>query len=185
MPIARGLKGGRGCPRRALNLEKLSLIERASRRAIASTWRKSMKRLGLGIIVALGLTLPAFGQGVDPLIGVWKLNFEKSTFTIPLFKSLTLTITGEGQNRTLTAEGVTVNSQSFTVVYQHVYDGQPHPTTGTPDFDSSTYARIGNTINFIRFKNGAPSSGWPLHTYSWKNLYEYRSGYRPKRATVE
>ena len=25
------------------------------------------------------LTLPAFGQGVDPLIGTWKLNVAKST----------------------------------------------------------------------------------------------------------
>jgi hypothetical protein len=25
------------------------------------------------------LTLPAFGQSVDPLIGTWKLNLEKST----------------------------------------------------------------------------------------------------------
>jgi hypothetical protein len=35
-----------------------------------------MKQFCLGIIVAIGLTLPAFGQGVDPLIGTWKLNLE-------------------------------------------------------------------------------------------------------------
>jgi hypothetical protein len=29
------------------------------------------------------LTFPAFGQGVDPLIGTWKLNVEKSTSTAP------------------------------------------------------------------------------------------------------
>jgi hypothetical protein len=33
-------------------------------RDIAPAWRKIMKQLGLGIIVALGLTLPAFGQEV-------------------------------------------------------------------------------------------------------------------------
>jgi hypothetical protein len=38
-----------------------------------------MKQLGLGIIVAIGLTLPVFGQGVDPLIGTWKMNPAKST----------------------------------------------------------------------------------------------------------
>jgi hypothetical protein len=42
------------------------------------------------------VTLPAFGQGVDPLIGTWKLNFEKSVSS-PL-KSATLIIAGEGQN---------------------------------------------------------------------------------------
>jgi hypothetical protein len=37
-----------------------------------------MKQSCLGIIVAIGLTLAAFGQGVDPLIGSWKLNLENS-----------------------------------------------------------------------------------------------------------
>jgi hypothetical protein len=87
----------------------------------------------------------AFGQSVDPLIGTWKMNLEKSTSTLPPVKSATLAITGEGQSRTLTAEGVAANSQSFKFVYQHIYDGQPHPTTGNPEYDSSTYARIGNT----------------------------------------
>jgi hypothetical protein len=27
----------------------------------------------------LSLTLPAFSQGVDPVLGTWKLNLEKST----------------------------------------------------------------------------------------------------------
>jgi hypothetical protein len=45
-----------------------------------------MKRLCVGIIVAISLSLPAFGQGVDPLIGTWKLNLEKSTSTAPLPK---------------------------------------------------------------------------------------------------
>jgi hypothetical protein len=33
-------------------------------------------------------------------------------------------------------------------------DGMPHPTTGSPDFDSTSYTRIGNTINGVRFKQG-------------------------------
>jgi hypothetical protein len=39
-----------------------------------------MKHLCLATIVAIGLTLQAFGQGVDPLVGTWKLNLEKSTY---------------------------------------------------------------------------------------------------------
>jgi hypothetical protein len=30
----------------------------------------------------------------------------------------------------------------------------PHPTTGNPDYDATTYTRIGNTINGVRFKQG-------------------------------
>jgi hypothetical protein len=116
-----------------------------------------MKRLCLGIIVAIGLTLPAFGQGIDPLIGSWKLNLEKSTSEGtggPTFRNLTLTWSGEGQNLIDTAEGVTVQGQPFKVAFQHIYDGQPHQTTGSQDYDATTYTRIGNTINLVRFKQG-------------------------------
>jgi hypothetical protein len=119
--------------------------------------RKAMKQSCLSIIVASGLTLPAFGQGVDPLIGTWKLNVEKSmgsTGSVP--KSLTSTVAGEGQNLTNTGEGVDAQGQAFKVVFRHIYDGMPHPTTGNPDYNSTTYTRIGNTINAIRFKDGKP-----------------------------
>jgi hypothetical protein len=114
-----------------------------------------MKQFCLSIIVAIGLTLPAFGQGVDPLIGTWKLNLEKSTFIgAPAPKSTTLTWSGEGQNLIDTAEGLDAQGQAFKIVFRHIYDGQPHPTTGSPDWDSSAYTRIGNTINVVRFRQG-------------------------------
>ena len=111
-----------------------------------------MKQFCLGIIVAIGLTLPAFGQGVDPLIGTWKLNLEKSTGPVP--KSLTTTFVGEGQNFSNTVEGVDAQGQPFKIVNRHIYDGMPHPTTGSPDYDSTTYTRVGNTINAVRFRQG-------------------------------
>jgi hypothetical protein len=113
-----------------------------------------MKRLGLGIIVAIGLTLPAFGQGVDPLIGTWKLNHDKTTSNLPLAKSQINTYAVDGQNITLTVEGVDAQGQAYKLVFRHIYDGQPHPTTGSPNYDSSTFTRVGNTINAVRFRNG-------------------------------
>jgi hypothetical protein len=130
---------------------------RASRPRDCTYVEEIMKRLGLAIIVAIGLTLPAFGQGVDPLIGTWKLNLEKSTSTNPLQRSLTLTWTGEGQNLIDTSEGIDAQGQAFKVVYRHIYDGMPHPTTGNPDYDSTIYYRIGNTINGVRFRQGKTS----------------------------
>ena len=111
-----------------------------------------MKRLCLGVGVAISLSLPAFGQGVDPLVGSWKLNVEKSTGLVP--KSMTSTWVGEGQNFTNTSEGVDDQGQPFKIVFWHIYDGMPHPTTGSPDYDTSTYTRIGNTINAVRFRQG-------------------------------
>jgi hypothetical protein len=104
------------------------------------------------------LTLPAFWKGVDPLIGTWKLNFEKSTQVggIPL-KSATQTWSGEGQTFTNVAEGLSEQGQAFKVTFRHIYDGMPRPTPTTlnnPDYDASAYTRVGNTINAVRFKQG-------------------------------
>ena len=43
----------------------------------------------------------------------------------------------------------------MTNVFLHIYDGQPHPTTGNPLYDTSAYLRLGgNTIVLSRFKGG-------------------------------
>jgi hypothetical protein len=112
------------------------------------------------------MTLTAFGQQTpappigplvmpDPLIGTWKLNLEKSTFIGQTpSKSATYTFTGEGLNFTNTIEGVDAQGQPFKIELSHIYDGMPHPSTGTPLFDTSTYTRIGNTINAVRHRAG-------------------------------
>jgi hypothetical protein len=114
-----------------------------------------MKQSCLGVIAAIALALPAFGQGVDPLIGTWRMNVEKSTaVSAPQFQSLTQTYSGEGQNFIDTVEGVDAQGQSSKAVFRHIYDGMPHPTTGNPDYDSTAYTRVGNTINGVRFRQG-------------------------------
>ena len=90
------------------------------------------------------------------MIGTWKFNPEKSTSTGPLARSMTLTVARDGQNIVNTNNGVDAQGHAFKIVYQHIYDGMPHPTTGTPDHDSTSYTRIGNTLNAIRFKDGKP-----------------------------
>jgi hypothetical protein len=114
-----------------------------------------MKQLCLSIIVAIGLALPAFGQGVDPLVGTWKMNAEKSIAVgILPFQSLIQNYSGEGQNFIDTVDAVNDQGQVTRSVFRHIYDGVPHPTTGNPDYDSTTYTRIGNTINGVRFRQG-------------------------------
>jgi hypothetical protein len=113
-----------------------------------------MRRITLACALASILSVPAFGQGVDPLLGTWKFNPEKSTGT-GLVRSGTLTWTAEGQNLIDTAEGVDGQGQAFKVLFRHIYDGMPHPTTWVnPAYDASTYTRVGNTINVVRFRQG-------------------------------
>jgi hypothetical protein len=110
-----------------------------------------VKRLA---IAALIIASPAFGQGVDPLIGTWKMNVEKLVSSVPFSRSMTITWSGEGQNVTSTAEGVDAEGKPFKIIFQAIYDGMPHPSTGSPNYDSSTFNRIGNTINWVRFRQG-------------------------------
>jgi hypothetical protein len=100
------------------------------------------------------LTLPAFGQGVDPLIGTWKYNPAKSTTTDEVPKNWTMTFTGEGQTLINTAEGMDDQGRPFKTILKHIYDGKPYPVTGDDAFDTNAFTRVGNTINGVRFKNG-------------------------------
>jgi hypothetical protein len=112
-----------------------------------------MKRT-LFALAFFSLALPAFGQGVDPLLGTWKFNPEKSTSTAPLAKSAVNTYTKDGENIAFNFEGIDAQGKPFKVGYQQIYDGVPHPTTTSIAFDASSYARVGNTINLIRFRQG-------------------------------
>jgi len=108
----------------------------------------------LGLAIA-GLPQPSFAQS-SRLIGTWKLNLDKSKYssgTAP--RSQTNVYQQDGQNIKADIRGVDSQGNTTTVVLLHVYDGQPHPSTGSPYFDSSTYMRVdANTIIFSRSKAG-------------------------------
>jgi hypothetical protein len=107
------------------------------------------------VILAAIFAMPAWAQSVDPYIGTWKLNLEKTTHIgQPVPKSETITYTGDGQNLAGTINFVGPQDATTTIKYTLIFDGQPHPTTGSPNFDSTAYIRFGNTINMVWFKNG-------------------------------
>jgi hypothetical protein len=119
------------------------------------------------LLIAIGLTsfclgaaaLPAIGNAEDnPLIGMWKLNLEKSKYNPgPAPRSSTLNFVADGANLTNTAEGTDAQGQATKTVFTHIYDGKPHPTTGVPGglFDSTTYTRIdAHAVNWVRSKDG-------------------------------
>jgi hypothetical protein len=116
-----------------------------------------MRRIILACALAGILGVPAFGQGVDPLIGTWKLNPAKSTSVgAELDKSQTLTYTRDGQNIVNNYETIDAKNQVFKGVLSHIYDGKPHSSTGSPDTNATAYTRMGNIISFVRSQNGKP-----------------------------
>src|SRR6516162_7595188 len=97
----------------------------------------------LTAMALLGLAIAAFPQvgfaQSSSLIGTWKLNLDKSKLVGPPPRSATLTYTQDGQNFRNTAQGIDAQGNSTTVVFMHIYDGMPHPTTGSPVYDASAY----------------------------------------------
>ena len=117
--------------------------------------RTTLMSIALLSLVACGFPEASFAQN-SPLIGTWKLNLEKSKFppgAAP--RSQTATFEQDGQNIKNTNQTVDAQGNATTGVFLHIYDGQPHPTTGNPLYDASAYLRLdGNTIVFSRFKGG-------------------------------
>ena len=107
-----------------------------------------MALLGLA---AAGLPQLGFAQN-SPLIGTWKLNLDKSKFSPgPPPRSASLTYTQDVQtNQVIDAPG-----NQITAVTMLIFDGQPHPSTGAPNYDARAYTRLDdNTIVFTNVKAG-------------------------------
>jgi hypothetical protein len=111
-----------------------------------------MKQIGLGIIVAIGLTLPAFGQQpVNPEEGVYVLNPAESTFRGPAIKAQMLYVGKE----TYTAVGFLANGTSFSATFPGITDGTPHPISGLANVDAQTAAQLDPyTVKTVRTKDG-------------------------------
>jgi hypothetical protein len=108
----------------------------------------------LGLATAASSNL-GFAQS-SPLIGAWKLNIEKSKLTPGTTpRSQPATFQQDGQNIKNTNQTIDAQGNATTSVLLHIYDGQPHPTTGNPLYDASAYLRLdANTVVYSRFKGG-------------------------------
>ena len=85
------------------------------------------------VVLATCLVAPTLMKAdASALVGTWKLNLEKSTFTgAPAPKSLTRTITADGDNVTYTFDGVAGDGSALKYSFTVKYDGKDYPITGT------------------------------------------------------
>ena len=115
----------------------------------------TMALFSMAVVLATAFPQIGFAQTYQPS-GTWKLNLEKSKFpsgTAP--RSQSSTFQQDGQNIKNTNQTIDAQGNAATSMFLHIYDGQPHPTTGNPLYDTSAYLRLdGNTIAFSRFKDG-------------------------------
>ena len=115
-----------------------------------------LKTLFVGALLVIGTVTAA--PAADPVIGTWKLNLSKSTFSPgPGPKSQTRTYAESAQGVTLTLKTTTAQGKETTMALTFKDDGKPYPVTGTPDFDTVTVKRVDAlTIHSTQMKGGAP-----------------------------
>jgi len=114
---------------------------------------------GLILTVCVITTFPshAFAQGTNPLIGVWKVNLAKSTFSPgPPPKSQTRTYTQNGDGLKLVQTGVNADgSASVPGSYAAHFDGKDYPMAGNTNIDMITITMAdASTLDTTMKKNG-------------------------------
>ena len=106
------------------------------------------------VILLMGFALSA--QAADPMVGTWKLNVAKSTYSPgPAPKSLTAKIEAAGEGEKVTADGVRGDDTLIQVEYTAQYDGKDYPITGSPIADTVSLKRLdANTTERTDKKGG-------------------------------
>jgi hypothetical protein len=111
--------------------------------------------LGTTALVAVVAT-GAHAQAPKGLIGTWKLNVAKSTFSPgPAPKSMTVTYSAAGADGLKIVVDITPGdepAQHWDMTAQ--YDGKDYPVTGNPNADMISAKRIDDRTGESTFKKG-------------------------------
>ncbi|MDP9090396.1 MAG: hypothetical protein M3O26_16840 [Pseudomonadota bacterium] len=112
------------------------------------------KTLLVSAVLAIG-TSAAFAA--DSVVGTWKLNPAKSTFSPgPALKSQTRTYAETPQGMTMTMKTTAADGTESTSTLTFKDDGKPYPISGNPDFDSVSVKRVdASTVNSTQMRAGA------------------------------
>jgi hypothetical protein len=112
------------------------------------------KTFVVGAILAIG-TGTAFAA--DAVVGTWKLNVAKSTFSPgPAPKSQTRVYAESAQGMTVTIKTMAADGKETTTTTSIKDDGKPYAVSGNPDFDMVSLTRVdASTAHITQTKAGA------------------------------
>ncbi|MDP9008790.1 MAG: hypothetical protein M3N91_08810 [Pseudomonadota bacterium] len=108
--------------------------------------------VGAILTIATGTALAA-----DPVVGTWKLNLAKSTFSPgPAPKSQTRIYVESPQGMTVTVKTTAADGKESTTTLTFKDDGKAYAISGSPDFDHVSATRVdASTLNSTQTKAGA------------------------------
>jgi hypothetical protein len=115
------------------------------------------RTLVLGTLLALAVPAAiASAQAPDPVLGTWKLNVAKSTYSAGgAPKSQTRVYTAAGKGYKLAIKGVDADGKATSSEFTAAYDGKFYAVTGNPTIDSIMVKRVdANTIEATQTKAG-------------------------------
>jgi hypothetical protein len=124
------------------------------------------KTLLVGTVLAIGGAAVALAADAsDPVVGTWKLNLAKSTFSpgpAPKSQMRAYVATADGIEMMYTgvaADGSAVNGKST-----FNYDGKDYPITGSADFDTLSLKRVDATTIESTQKKAGKATGMTIRT---------------------
>ena len=114
-----------------------------------------IKKIAIGAVLAIGAAT-AFAAAPDAVVGTWKLNVAKSTFSPgPALKAQTRTYTESDKGITLTTVTTTADGKESTATLTFKYDSKPSPVSGNPEFDTVAVTRVDDlTVTSVQAKAG-------------------------------
>ena len=113
-----------------------------------------IKTLLVGAIFAIGT---GTALAADTVVGTWKLNLAKSTFSPgPAPKSQTRIYAESAQGITVTVKTTAADGKDSTTNLTFKEDGKSYPAGRTPDFDMVSVTRVDAlTVHVSQTKAGA------------------------------
>jgi hypothetical protein len=117
---------------------------------------KILSSVFLGALLAVGIAAIAAESAADPVIGTWKLNLAKSTFSAgPALKRQTRIYSQSAEGITLNMKSVGADGKETNTQTTYHLDGRDYPVTGIPDYDTLSPKQIdANTAEFILKRAG-------------------------------
>jgi len=112
------------------------------------------KTLTVGAILAIATTT---ALAADAVVGTWKLNVAKSTFSPgPAPKSQTRVYSESALGMTVIVKTTAADGKESSTTLTFKEDGKPYPMSGSPDFDMVAITRVDAfTVHSTQMKAGA------------------------------
>jgi hypothetical protein len=97
----------------------------------------------LGLIAAFALSAAPAATPANPVLGTWKLNIAKSTFTPgPGWRSQTRTYRAAPRGVSVNWTGVGASGETMQVSYSYRYDGRDYPMKGSASYDTINAVQV-------------------------------------------